>query len=116
MDWLLIIFTVFFAGLRFTSMPIVLLFSFLAFSQNKFFILTIALIASGFVWFNVYDLVWFLTLDKVIPFHILLISGVIALLSHSVQLNSMDEATKLVMTSEIACIFFFSLMRWLGVV
>ena len=116
MEWLFITLTVFLAGLRFTSMPIVLLFSFLAFSQNKFFILAIGLIASGFIWYNVYDLVWFLTLDKVIPFHILLISGVIALLSHSMQLNNMDEVTKLVMSSEIACIFLFSLMRWLGAV
>ena len=115
MEWLFIILTVLLAGFRYTSMPITLLFSFLAFSLNKFIVFLMGLIVSAFIWYNLYDFLWFMALDMLIPAHILFVSGVMAFINHIIQLNTMDELLKVVMSSEIACIFLFGLIRWLGV-
>ena len=116
MEWLFIILTVTLAGFRYASIPIALLFSLLTISSNKVLIFLIGIIVSGFIWYNVYDLIWFLVLDITIPAHILFISGVLALFSHIIQIKTMEELTKVAMSSEVLCIFLFGLIRWLGLV
>ena len=117
MEWFFILLTIFLAGFRYTSMPITLIFSFLAFASNKFFVFLMGLIVSAFIWYNLYDFLWFVTLDMLIPAYVLFVSGVVAFIIHIIQLNTMEfeELSKVVMSSEIACIFLFGLIRWLGI-
>ena len=117
MEWFFILLTIFLAGFRYTSMPIALIFSLVALSLNKFIVFLMGLIVSAFVWYNLYDFLWFMTLDMLIPAYVLFISGVMAFIIQIIQLNTLEfeELTKVVMSSEIACIFLFGLIRWLGI-